>query len=209
MLLSFVRHGESAHNAEGRIQGQSDVPLSEFGRRQSEAVADALADASLDIIYSSPLRRAWETAQPVAARSGAPIATDPRLMEIDAGVFQNQLRAELPDLYPEAYRHWLGGDPDFAIPGGESRRALMVRGGDVLQAIYRAGHGHAAVVTHGGLLSAALKFLLDIPAHRHPFRVENGSISRIEWSDDHGVKVLSINETHHLRHVGLAGSGDL
>ncbi len=212
MLLTFVRHGESAYNAEGRIQGQSDVPLSELGWRQGAATADALADAGagppIDALYSSPLRRAMETTEPLAARIGLPIATDPRLMEIAAGVFENRLRTELPDEFPEEYRRWLSGDPDFAIPGGESRRDLMLRGGDFLQAIRRAGHRHAVVVTHGGLLSAALKVLLDIPAHRHPFSLQNGSISRVAWNDGI-VKVLSLNETHHLHAVGLAGSGDL
>ncbi len=212
MLLTFVRHGESAYNAEGRIQGQSDVPLSEFGRRQGEAAAAALTDAAagppVDAIYSSPLRRAMETAQPLSARSGLPIAADPRLMEIAAGVFENRLRTELPAEFPEEYRRWVGGDPDFAIPGGESRRDLMLRGGESLRAIREAGHGHVVVVTHGGLLSAALKVLLDIPAHRHPFSLQNGSISRVAWTDG-SVKILSINETHHLRGVGLAGSGDL
>ncbi len=208
MLIYLIRHGESAYNAEGRIQGQSDVPLSELGRRQSDAVADALAGDAVDAIYSSPLRRALETAQPVASRTGTPVVTDPRLMEIDAGVFQDRLRAELAERYPEEYRQWLSGDPDFTIPGGESRRDLMVRGGDVLLAIRRAGYEHAVVVSHGGLLSAVLKVLLDIPAHRHPFRLENGSISRIEYTGG-SVKLLSLNETHHLRHVGLAGTGDL
>jgi 2,3-bisphosphoglycerate-dependent phosphoglycerate mutase len=208
MLLTFVRHGESAYNAEGRIQGQSDAPLSEFGLRQSEAVAEALGGIRIDAIYSSPLRRALETAKPVAARSGGPLINDPRLMEIDAGVFQDKLREELPVLYPEEYGRWLSGDPDFTIPGGESRRDLMVRGGEFLERTRQAGHERAVVVTHGGLLSAVLKVLLDVPAHRHPFRLENGSISRVEWTDG-SVKVLSLNETHHLRHVGLAGSGDL
>ncbi len=208
MLLYFVRHGESAHNAEGRIQGQSDVPLSELGRRQSQAAADALADQAIDALYSSPLRRAMETAEPFAARTGIRIVTDPRLMEIDAGVFQDCLRSELPKRYPEEYHRWLSGDPDFTIPGGESRRALMVRGGEVLRAIRAAGQDQVVVVTHGGLLSAALKVLLEIPAHRHPFRFENGSISRIEWTDG-SVNVVSLNEKHHLVSVGLAGSGDL
>ena len=57
MLLYLVRHGESTYNAEGRIQGQTDVPLSELGRRQSEAVADALRTQPVDAVYSSPLRR--------------------------------------------------------------------------------------------------------------------------------------------------------
>ncbi|MDZ7616510.1 MAG: histidine phosphatase family protein [Patescibacteria group bacterium] len=208
MLLYFIRHGESAHNAEGRIQGHSDVPLSELGRRQSAAVAAALADMPIDALYASPLRRALETAQPIADRIGLPIVTDPRLKEINAGVFQNRRRSELPELHPEEYQCWLSGDPDFTIPQGESRRALMARGNDALHAIRDAGPAHAVVVSHGGLISAVLKVLLDIPAHRHPFRLENGSISRIDWTDGR-VKLLSLNETHHLLEVGLAGCGDL
>lgn len=197
MLLHLVRHAESEYNAEGRIQGQSDVPLSELGRGQSLAVADAFSTLPFDALYCSPLLRALQTAQPVAARTGLPVSTDPRLMEIDAGVFQDQLSEDLPKLFPDEYRRWTAGDPDFAIPGGESRRDLMIRGSDFLRAIRMAGYEHAVVVSHGGLLSAVLKVLLDIPAHRHPFRLENGSISRIEWSDGM-LKVLSLNETHHL-----------
>ena len=116
MLLFLIRHGESAYNAESRIQGQSDIPLSELGHRQSEAAAEALAGASVDALYSSPLRRALETAQPIAARSNVPIATDPRLMEIDAGVFQGRIRTELPELYNETHhlRHvGLAGSGDL------------------------------------------------------------------------------------------------
>ena len=90
MLLYCIRHGESSYNAEGRIQGQSDVPLSELGRRQSEAVAAALAEVPIEAVYASPLRRAMQTARPVAERLNLEIQTDPRLMEVHAGEFQRE-----------------------------------------------------------------------------------------------------------------------
>jgi probable phosphoglycerate mutase len=208
MLLYCVRHGESAYNAEGRIQGQSDVPLSEMGHRQSQAVAAALAGLPVEAIYASPLRRAMQTAEPVAERLKLPIRTDPRLMEIHAGAFQHKLRSELDELYPQQFARWRSGDPDFAIPGGESRRDLMHRGREVFQEIGRAGHGQVVVVSHGGLLAAAMKALLEIPAERHPFILQNGSISQLELA--HGqVKVLSLNQVDHLRDVGYGGCGDL
>jgi len=114
MLLYCIRHGESSYNAEGRVQGQSDVPLSELGLRQSAAVAAALADQRVDALYASPLRRAMQTAQPVAEALKQEIRTDPRLMEVHAGVFQDKLRTELDDLYPEEIARWRSGDPDFA-----------------------------------------------------------------------------------------------
>jgi len=182
MLIYCVRHGESVYNAEGRIQGQSDVPLSDLGLRQSQAIARALAELPIEAVYSSPLRRAMQTAEPLAACLGLVVQTDPRLMEINAGVFQHRLRAELPDLFPEAYSRWLSS-----------------------------GHQHVVVVTHGGLLAGALKALLGIPAERHPFVFHNGSITRLELADGcpEQVKLLSLNETEHLRALGPSGCGDL
>ena len=208
MLLYCIRHGESSYNAEGRIQGQSDVPLSEMGRRQSEAVAKALAGLPIEAVHSSPLRRAMQTAQPVALALKLEIRTDPRLMEVHAGVFQDKLRSQLDELYPDEIARWRSGDPDFTIPGGESRRDLMRRGREVFEAIGRTGHGQVVVVTHGGLLTAAMKALLEIPAERHPFLLENGSISQLELGDG-VVKLLSLNRVDHLREVGFGGRGDL
>ncbi len=208
MILYCIRHGESSYNAEGRIQGQSDVPLSEMGHRQGEAVAAALAVLPVEALFASPLRRAMQTAQPVAEALQLEIRTDRRLMEIHAGVFQDQLRTDLETLYPEEIARWRGGDPDFVIPGGESRRALMQRGHEAFRAIHQTGHQQVAVVTHGGLLAAALKAMLEIPARRHPFVLHNGSITQIELTDGQ-MKLLSVNQIDHLRNVGFGGKGDL
>lgn len=208
MILHCVRHGESLYNAEGRIQGQSDVPLSELGRRQSQAVAAALAGLPIEAIYASPLRRAMQTARPVAEGLNLEIETDPRLMEVHAGVFQDKLRVDLDRSYPSEYARWRSGDPDFAIPGGESRRDLGRRGREVFEEIGRGGHQRVAVVTHGGLLAAALKALLEIPAERHPFVLQNGSITQLELTDGQ-VKLVALNRVDHLREVGFGGRGDL
>ncbi|HUT11082.1 MAG TPA: histidine phosphatase family protein [Thermoguttaceae bacterium] len=208
MLLYCIRHGESCYNAQGRIQGQSDVPLSELGLRQSEAVAAALAGEGVEALYASPLRRAMQTAGPVADALQVEIRTDPRLMEVHAGVFQDKLRTDLEQLYPEEIARWQSGDPDFVIPGGESRRQLMHRGHEVFDEIRRTGHEQVVVVTHGGLLSAALKSLLEIPAEKHPFVFQNGSITRLEWTDGE-VKLHALNQIDHLHQVGFSGRGDL
>lgn len=208
MLLYCVRHAESCYNAEGRIQGQSDVSLSKLGHRQSEAVAAALGGLSIGAVYASPLRRALQTAQPVAAALKLEIQADPRLMEIHAGLFQGKAREELDQLHPQEFARWKSGDPEFTIPGGESRRDLARRGREAFDEIGRSGHEQAVVVAHGGLLSAVLKALLEIPATRHPFAFHNASISRIELADNQ-VKLLSLNQVDHLRDVGLGGAGDL
>ena len=87
---------------------------------------------------------------------------------------------------------------------GESRRDVMQRAGDAFQAIREAGHRQVAIVAHGGLLSAAFKVLLEIPARLNPFSLDNGSISKLAW--DREVKLLSLNAIDHLhglRHGGM------
>jgi probable phosphoglycerate mutase len=197
MLLYCIRHGETTYNAEGRIQGRLDTHLSPLGKKQTEAVARALRNEPIEVVYASPLTRAVETARPLAAALGKPLKTDDRLMELNAGVFQTLLPAEMAERYPEATARWQSHDPDFQIPGGESRRQLMQRGGEALDEILRADHDVAAVVAHGGLLTAAFKQLLGIPAQRSPFMLYNGSISVLEFKTQ--VRLLELNRIDHLR----------
>ncbi|MFH1268418.1 MAG: histidine phosphatase family protein [Planctomycetota bacterium] len=206
MILYCVRHGESTYNAEGRVQGQSDVPLSERGRRQGEAVAAAMAHLPIDAIYSSPLRRALETARVVAEPLGLEVQTDPRLMEVNAGIFQDKLRSDLERLHPEDFARWTSGDTDFVIPGGESRRVLARRGLEALEAIRRTDHQHVAVVAHGRLLVVTFQALMKFPAD---VALQNGSITRISFDGNARAELLSPNEVDHLSNVGLGGEGDL
>jgi broad specificity phosphatase PhoE len=209
MWLYCVRHGESVYNAEGRIQGQSDVPLSEFGRRQSEAIADRLADLPIDAIYSSPLKRAWETAEAIARRVGLPIRGDDRLKELNVGLFQDHLRRELPHLFPEALARWKSGDPDFVLPGGESRNELKRRGRAAFLEIGSRGHEHAVLVAHGRLLAVTLAGLVDLPGDDGAPSLENGSITTLRVREGATFELVAFNEVDHLQHVGLTGSGDL
>ena len=201
MLLYCVRHGETTFNAEGRIQGRLDTPLSPAGMKQCELIAAALAaiarERPIDFVVSSPLRRALDTARPVAERLGVPLRTDDRLMELHAGVFQGLLPIEMETQFPEATERWRSHDPDYEIPGGESRRQLMTRGAAALDELLRSDGPAAVIVAHGGLLTAAFKGLLGIPAERSPFMLYNGSISTLEFNGQ--VKLLTLNEIEHLR----------
>jgi len=210
LILYCTRHGESDYNVQGRLQGQSDLPaLSPLGRRQSGAAAAALAGLPVEVVYASPLRRALETAEIIARALGLEIRTDPRLMEIHVGIFQDQLRCDLEKCHGEALRQWLSGDPDFVIPGGESRRQLARRGREAFQAIWRAGHRQAVVVAHGGLLVSTIKSLLRIPLQDPPLALENCSITTLSGSDGGHVELVGFNQVDHLAGVGRGGIGDL
>lgn len=134
--LLLVRHGETDWNADGRLQGQTDRPLSEFGRRQARRLADELVDEELGAIYSSDLVRARETAEIVAGRLGMPVNLDPDLREKDWGTWEGLTAVERDRV-------------EFV---GESTEAHQER---TLQALRRISGSHpdgerVLVVTHGG-----------------------------------------------------------
>jgi probable phosphoglycerate mutase len=210
MLLYCIRHGESTYNSEGRIQGQANIPLSPLGRLQSEAVGRALLGLPIEAIYSSPLARAAETAASIGKSLGVAVTLVDDLKEIHAGVFQGLRWSEIETAHPTLARGWLDQEPDFVIPGGESRRALMQRGRAALETIRETGHRQVVVVSHGGLLSAAFKALLGIPAERNPFSFYNASINLLAW--ERQVKLMAVNRIDHLREVNgdrALSSGDL
>jgi 2,3-bisphosphoglycerate-dependent phosphoglycerate mutase len=206
MKLFCVRHGETLFNLAGRIQGQADSELSPLGRRQCQAVAEALAGVECDALFSSPLSRALESAQLIAEKFGLEVRLEPRLMEINAGIFQGHSWAEIDAKFPKDAARWRSQDPDYRIPGGESRRDLMERSRAAFESIRGSGAGYAIVVAHGGSLSAAFKAMLDIPPRRNPFSLGNGSISTAAWESE--FRLLALNETAHL-HGLISGDGDL
>ncbi|MGD9645894.1 MAG: histidine phosphatase family protein [Pirellulales bacterium] len=210
MLLYCIRHGESTYNSEGRIQGQADIPLSPLGRLQSEATSKALQGLPIEAVFSSPLARAAETAAAIGRSLSVPVTLVEDLKEIHAGVFQGLKWSEIEAAHPTLARGWLDQEPDFVIPGGESRRALMHRGRAALETIRRSEHRQVVVVSHGGLLSAAFKALLEIPAERNPFSLYNASINLIAW--ERQIKLMAVNRIDHLREVNgsrALSSGDL
>jgi broad specificity phosphatase PhoE len=110
MLQYLVRHGESVSNLEGRVQGQADVELSDLGRAQARQVAawsrtlsasPAVAPARIGEVWSSPLRRARETAAEIAAAVGLPVMIEEGLCELHAGIFQGHLWSDLETAFPE------------------------------------------------------------------------------------------------------------
>ena len=203
MILYVVRHGESTHNAENRIQGQSDPSLSELGRRQGTHAAEVLRPVPLDAIYSSPLRRAAETAEILAELVGMEVRYDDRLMEVNVGHMQDKHREEVMRLYPEVVPGWRSGRLDFRFPGGESREEVIARGEAVFEDICRMGHQHAVIFSHGGLILAGMKALLRIPTDQPPLALRNASVTKLHVTldDEDGTfvaELLDFDNTDHL-----------
>jgi probable phosphoglycerate mutase len=163
--LVLWRHGRTAWNVEHRFQGKTDVPLDEMGRRQALSAAGLLAALHPQLIVSSDLSRARDTAAALADRVGMSVLTDPRLRETDGGSWEGRRREDLLATDPHDYRAWLAGEP--VRPGGDGEHRTEV-GERVKAAIEDAlartdADGTLVVVTHGGAARAVLGPLLNRP----------------------------------------------
>lgn len=123
----LIRHGQSQGNAEGRFGGHTDTPVSPLGRRQAEATAKALSPEKFNAIYSSDLRRAIETATPLAELTGAPLIPTDALRERSVGVMEGLTFAESAAQHPEQYQALLRRDFDHVLLGGESYWQMLDR----------------------------------------------------------------------------------
>lgn len=158
--LLLVRHGETAWNAEHRIQGQLDVPLSPRGIWQARRLAARLVDdgGRLDGIVASDLARAVMTAEPLATECSLPVELDPRLRERHFGVFQGERLDDIAARWPEAFAAWRARDPAWAMDQGESATAFQTRVLAALREItQRHEGGRVLVVAHGGVLDVAFR----------------------------------------------------
>lgn len=153
--LLLARHGETDWNAERRWQGHADPSLNEVGRRQAGELAERLAGNGIEVIVSSDLARAAETAAIVAARLQLDVRKERDLREIDVGSWSGLTLDEVAERFPTGFARWRGGEIGH---DGESREQLSRR---VVAALLRVGADHAGrsvlVVTHGGVIRAATR----------------------------------------------------
>ncbi|MDT0260380.1 histidine phosphatase family protein [Jatrophihabitans lederbergiae] len=162
--IVLLRHGRTAWNAERRYQGQEDPPLDEVGQVQAIEAAALVAAMNPDVLISSDLERARQTAQKVSSLSGVPLTVDKRLRERNLGHWQGLTRDEVQSRYPEEFADWLAGR-DVARRGGESRRQVAERALSVVDQL--APVPLAVLVSHGATsmcLSAALLGLPQTPS---------------------------------------------
>jgi len=194
----LVRHGETAWNVEGRIQGHLDISLNPLGLAQAAAVGKRLAGERFDAIYSSDLQRAYSTALP-AAGDAARIVREPRLRERHLGVLQGLNGEEALERHPGAWSAFKSRDPEAALEGGESLGEFARRTVDfVEEARLRHAGGRALIVTHGGLLDAAYRHATGMPLSKpRDFPIYNASINVLSH-DGRAWRVDAWGDVSHL-----------
>jgi alpha-ribazole phosphatase len=185
--LVLIRHAEPDESMRRRSYGRLDVPLSAGGRAQATAIAETLRDARLDAIYASPLRRAIDTAAPLAEVRGLKVVTHDGLRELDFGALEGSTFDEIARERPELYESWMTDPTETRFPGGESFAELRERA-LAASAEIRSEHERAAIVAHGGVTRAILADALQMPA-RAIFGLDQpyGAISVVDWIDGTAV----------------------
>ena len=198
-VIYILRHGESVSNANGRVAGHSDSPLSELGLRQAAMAADALADVHFDAVYSSDLSRAYSTALPHAERRGLPITTDKRLRELYVGEMENMLKTDIIEKYGTLYTvEWHHHFGTFVSPGGETVPEAVDREEEALIDIGRECLGKTVLVaTHAGVLRALWGRISGIAPEDLCERLgyaTNASYSVVEWDGKRLIPVSYSND---------------
>ncbi|HIC97339.1 MAG TPA: histidine phosphatase family protein [Aquificaceae bacterium] len=199
LKLVIIRHAESRWNPLGRYQGLMDPELSERGERQAQALAHALKGEEITRIYTSPLKRAYQTAKAVASELGVPIYREDRIIEIDHGKWSGMLVDEVKEKFPEEFEVWLKEPHRAEFEGGESLRDVHARVSDFLETLKEKHEGETvAVVSHTVPIRCMYCALLGVDLSRFwCFGCDNASYSVVLMEDGRNV-LHRLNITCHL-----------
>ncbi len=204
--LILVRHGETTGNSTVRLNGSTDVPLSDLGRRQMERVGCALADLALDELLTSPLVRARQSAQIVAGGRPLEARVVEGFREIDFGRWEGLTLQEVALRDPPGYEEWRRGHLDFTFPEGDNRIGFRDRVAAEARRRLVLDSGTWLAVLHKGVCKVIVGSLTGLPpAEWNSQPCELGSIHRLRLEAD-GWRLVSACEVSHLGEDRLAES---
>jgi broad specificity phosphatase PhoE len=201
--LLLVRHGESTANAKGMWQGQMEFPLSERGRAQASLAGHGLSRQPFEGLYSSPLSRAFETAEIIRDRTGfaGEVVPVEGLSERNGGILEGHTWDEQERRNPELARKFLAipEEERWALVGAETDEEVIARFEEALSSIraLHPGGARIVVVSHGGVMRAFLRGLFGPEVLPGAHRAANASITRLQWGDM-GPRLLEVGSTAHL-----------
>lgn len=199
MRLILTRHGETEWNLVHRTQGRTDTDLTETGREQARRISKRLAGLEFECVYTSPLRRARDTAEIIAQTRAVPVIDDPSLMEMAFGEWEGLTFTQIGETFPDELSVW-SSTPHFCnIPGGEPFAQLVARCAEFLR---RAEESHKdgiiAAVSHSVPTKVIAALSLGVPMEKlHNIRIDNVSLTIIDTYGGRSVMRV-LNDTSHL-----------
>ncbi len=201
MRLYLIRHAESVWNAQDRVQGHGDSPLTDAGLAQAQRLGHRMASCDIGELYSSPLARALQTAQAVSRAAGVKVVTRPALREIFLGAWEGKTPAEVNAGFQNGFELWRSRPTAVTIPDSEPIDQFRTRAIGAVEAVIRNARAEAvAVVTHGGVIAAYLAHVLgaDFDFLLRRLHINNTGVTVFEALDAEHPSILAVNDLQHL-----------
>ncbi len=196
----LVRHGETEWNVLHRFQGLSDVPLNDTGRQQAGFAANGLRDVKLDVIYTSPLQRAAETAEIIRGGRNIPIYPSEGLKEMGVGEWEGLLVSEIDKKYPGQYDIWRTAPTRIRLKGGELFTDTQQRAWKTFWEIVKKHEGkNVLIVSHMMCISSILLTIAGIPLDeiwQHP--IGNAALNIVEADSDGKAVITDCSRDGHI-----------
>ncbi len=195
--LFLIRHGETDWNRAKRFQGRTDIPLNDLGREQALSLCPRMTELKIDLVVSSSLTRAYETALIAIQDIKLPIQKDDRLQETNIGEAEGLTYEEMTEKWGaghiERWRSYEERDLDFRYPNGESKRQMMVRVREAVLDIAQNNMNQNIAVFAHGMVMRALTFAFHQGVEWDLTQFHNGSIHHFVWDD---------KRPEHLKYIG-------
>jgi broad specificity phosphatase PhoE len=205
--IYLVRHGQTAWNKEEVFRGRTDVPLDETGLREAGSAGEYFRPIHIQAIYSSPLSRAWQTAQKIALIRPLPVEPLEGLIDMSFGAWEGHSLREVEETDGDRYRQWRDNPHRVKFPGGETLEEVRVR---AMAALEKVIHQHpeqtSVLVSHRVVNKVLICGILGLDnSHFWQIRQDTTAINLIQYRK--GNYVLSLlNETCHLKTLREEGT---
>ena len=197
--IILVRHGETEWNVSETYRGRADVALDEVGVKQAELLGGYLGDWKLDAIYSSPLRRARDTANAIARHHNLSVQVASGLTDLDYGSWQGLPDAEVKRLYPDLHQGWRTSPHRVTMPGGESLGDVAERTRGVVSEAVSRYQGSVALVSHRVVNKVLICSLLGLDSSRFwDIRQDVGGITVFDYTGGRFI-LTRHNDTSYLK----------
>ena len=204
MNLYLIRHGQTDWNVTGKIQGKTDIPLNETGKRQAACLARGMEKRPVVQIYTSSLKRALETAEIIGRSQNVKVKPMKELEEVGFGHWEGCTNEEIKRQYPREFEMWWDDPLALAPCGGETQEQIRARCRQAMETILSQACGDLAVVSHGATLAYIIEYLMRDDPMSEGIIVGNSSITTIEFDPLTGkTQMVQQNDSSHLKEMTL------
>lgn len=198
--ITFIRHGETAWNLEGRCQGFSDIQLNKRGFEQAKKLAESFQNEKITAIYSSPLLRARQTAEIIAESQQIPVFLKEGLKELNQGVLEGIAFVDLKDKYKDLLEEWMNNPCDLQLPDGECLRKVQERAWKCIEEIVKKHQDKdcLVIVSHNLTIITILCQILNLDLrYFHRLRKDTAAKTVVEFTRSHPI-LIRLNDVSHL-----------